>query len=580
MVFGYRAIEKENHSIMRKRVLLTLICALSLIMAMAQRTNPDVADYYIKGNLSIEKGIDGKPVYKLSVTDNQGISFENPRATREGRENEKEENVLFQFRRASTNYSGDINTELNFWRYDESIREWQPDGETRQGTAGMEDKKSMVVMLVLDCSKSIGGDFVAVQEAAKAFIQSLYSASDGVGNIKLGIVSFSKINETQFFNIRPLTTDSYHETTRFINSLSIQNGTALYYAMDKSVELMEDYCKNSISSAEPLSAAVMVTFTDGLDQTSRDPDKDILTADNYYDKVLNKYGTKMQKVIINGISLQHEIRGVKGNDIITDKQLGKFERVGESLGNFKLLKDYSELGAAFADIAQNLIDQWRILNLYVPNSFSGRVAWTYPSKKQYDRPNPLPNPNDDVTGVGQSQKGKFFFGINAGFGISKYKGIKGIEYNYHNWQGTFWDVRNDEFEDSSITTTFGLDFAFPIGNAVNLGLFTSIGYDGVGEDKLIFEAGPLLLFNFRKGGALYLGSGLFYGTAIGNYYEPDVFAPNIRLGYKFRNGLYLFGEYNPYKGHKFVANPDHWEGKVKQCDVEGNSYLFHIGYGF
>lgn len=545
------------------------------------RTNPNVADYFIKGDLSIEKGIDGKPVYKLSKIDSKGIYFEDPRATREGRENEKEENVLFQFSHASTTYPGGINTKLNFWRYDESISEWQPDGETRQGTAGMEDKKSMVVMLVLDCSSSIDKDFVIVQEGAKAFIQSLYDASNGAGNIKLGIVSFSKINVTQIFNIRPLTSDSYYEMTRFINNLSTQNGTALYYAMDKSVELMEDYCKNSISSVEPLSAAVMVTFTDGLDQTSRDPDKDILTADNYYDKVLNEYGTKMQKVIINGISLQHEIRGVKGNDIITDAQLGKFQRVGESLGNFKLLKDYSELGAAFAGIAQNLIDQWRVLNLYVPNSFSGSVAWTYPSKKQYNRPNPLPNPNDDETRVGQSQKGKFFFGINAGFGFSKYKGIKGIEYSYHTyWYDTYWDVREEEFEDSSITTSLGLDFAFPIGKIMNLGMFTQVGYDGVGEDKLIFEVGPLLLFNFSKGGALYLGSGLFYGTAIGNYYEPDVFAPNIRLGYKFRNGLYLFGEYNPYTGHKFIANPDHWEGKVKRCDVEGCSYLFHIGYGF
>ena len=568
---------------MRKRVLLTLICALSVIMAMAQnqdRTNPDVADYYIKGNLSIEKGIDGKPVYKLSVTDNQGISFENPRATRVGEETQLED-VLFQFSRASTNYSGGINTPLDFWRYDDAIHEWQPDGETRQGTAGVETKKSMVVMLVLDCSSSIGVDFMKVQEHAKAFIQTLYNASDGMGNIKLGIVSFSKINETQIFNIRPLTSDSYNEMTQFINRLSVQNGTALYYALDKSVELMKDYCKNSISSDEPLSAAVMVSFTDGLDQTSRDPDKDILTADNYYDKVLDKYGIKMQKVSINGISLRHEICGVKGNDIITEAQYDKFKRISESLGNFREVKDYSELGAAFAGIAQNLIDQWRVLNLYVPNSFSGRVAWTYPSKKQSFKPNPIPNPNDDETGVGPSQKGKFFFGINAGFGFSKYKGIKGIEYSYHPyWYDTYWDIRDEKFEDSSITTTIGLDFAFPIGKIMNLGLFTSVGYDGVGEDKLIFEAGPLLLFNFRKGGALYLGSGIFYGTAIGNYYEPDVFAPNIRLGYKFRNGLYLFGEYNPYTGHKLGSNPDHWEGKVQRCDVEGNSYLFHIGYGF
>ena len=221
-----------------------------------------------------------------------------------------------------------------------------------------------------------------VQGAANNFIRSLYEASQGSGNIKLGIVGFSKINETRIFNIRPLTSDSYYDMTNFINRLSTQNGTALYYAMDKSVgELMEAYCKTSIPATEPLSAAIMVTFTDGLDQTSRNPDKNILTADNYYDEILAKYGTKMQNKSFSDIHLQHEIRGVKGNDIISEAQLGKFQRIGESLGNFKLLGNYSELGKEFEDIAKNLIDQWRILNLYVPNSFSGRVAWTYPSER-------------------------------------------------------------------------------------------------------------------------------------------------------------------------------------------------------
>ena len=162
---------------MRKRVLLTVFCALSVMMAMAQRTNPDMAEYFIKGYLSIERGDDGKPVYKLSEIDNQGIYFDDPRATRVGAET-KFEDVLFQFSRASTKYPGGINTPLDFWRYDSSIHEWQPDGETRQGTAGVEEKKSMAVMLVLDCSSSIGDDFVSVQEAAKAFIQSLYDVEE------------------------------------------------------------------------------------------------------------------------------------------------------------------------------------------------------------------------------------------------------------------------------------------------------------------------------------------------------------------------------------------------------------------
>ena len=88
---------------MRKRLLLTAIFILSVVLVMAQnnRTNPDVADYFIKGYLSIERGNEGKLVYKLSQIDNQGLYFEDSHATRVGRENEKEENVLFLFSHAS-----------------------------------------------------------------------------------------------------------------------------------------------------------------------------------------------------------------------------------------------------------------------------------------------------------------------------------------------------------------------------------------------------------------------------------------------------------------------------------------------
>lgn len=457
---------------MKHKFLLTLIgLAVSFsVMAQSNRTNPDVAKYYIKGNLSIEKGADGKTVYKLSQIDNSGIYFEDPHATRIGEETSLED-VLFQFSRASTDYPGGINTPLDFWRYDNTINEWQPDVETRQGTAGVETKKSMVVMLVLDCSSSLGTDFNLVQGAANSFIRSLYESSKGSGNIKLGIVGFSKINETRVLNIRPLTSGSYYEMTSFINGLSTQNGTALYYAMDKSIsELMEEYCRSSIPSSEPLSAAIMVTFTDGLDQTSRNPDKNILTADNYYDEILAKYGTKMQNKSFNGIRLQHEIRGVKGNDIISEAQLGKFRRIGESLGNFKLLNNYSDLGREFEDIAKNLIDQWRILNLYVPNSFSGRVAWTYPGERV--KPAPLPTPK-----TGRN----VFLGLNFTLGVPMTMPYR----EYTDRRNHYGYSANDYYDYSfgkGIGWNIGMDIAFPLSERFALGFYMNFGQQFVWYD--------------------------------------------------------------------------------------------------
>lgn len=514
-------------------------------MAVAQnRTNPDVADYFIKGDLSIERGNDGKPVYKLSVIDNQGIYFENPRATRVGEETSLED-VLFQFSRASTDYSEGINTPLDFWRYDDVIHEWQPDGETRQGTAGVEEKKSMVVMLVLDCSSSIGTDFNQVQGAANNFIRSLYESSKGSGNIKLGIVCFSKINETKFFDIRPLNATTFHQMTDFVNSFLPQNGTALYYAMDKAIEQMEEYCKKSIPTTEPLSAAIMVTFTDGLDQTSRNPDKDILTADKYYDEVLAKYGTKMRNKRINGIPLRHEIRGVKGNDIITEAQLGKFQRIGESLGDFKRLNNYSELGKEFEDIATNLIDQWRILNLYVPNSFSGRVAWTYPSRKSVIIDEEQP----------EEPRRNVFFGINIGIGLSNYYYYR---YDYNSYGGYGYD-------DKSVALTGGFDLAFPIGKRINLGAYVSGGYE-FADYNAILEVGPLMLINFDKGSSICLGGGYTHLFDCGN-------GANFRLGYKFSNGLYLFGDFiGVGSSYNYYYNSYWYEG----CNI----FLINIGNSF
>lgn len=544
---------------MKRRLLLTFIGLAVSFMAMAQskqnRTNPDDAQYFIKGNLSIEKGENGQTVYKLSEIDNQGIYFDDPDAIRSG-EPTLLEDVLFQFSRASTDYPGGIETPLDFWRYDNSINEWQPDMETRQGTAGVEEKKSMVGMLVIDCSSSIGSDFENVKNAAKDFVKFLYDASKGTGNIKLGIVCFSKINETRVFDIRPLTYNSYMQMDTFINNRKPENGTALYYAVDKVVELMNAYCEKSISPNEPLSAAFMVTFTDGLDQTSRNPDKNILTADNYYDELLSKYGAKMQNIRIKDISLQHEIRGVKGNDIISEAQLGKFSRIGESLGNFKLLNNYSELGEEFAAIAQNLINQWRILNLYVPNSFSGRVAWTYPGQKKKEKPKPdflrLP-----------------LFGLNVGGGGGYSKPTQFLEFSV------------------------GLDFAVACGPKFAMGLYGSYKTSFItfhqGAVGLDFMFGPQ-----QKAFLLGLGCEIrnrdraeFYSSVYSSEYyverttDFDV-GLDMRLGGVFK-GFYFFFDFSaePYNGYDeikltdrgFTLSTDRWLTILPQA-------TFNIGINF
>ena len=514
---------------------------------MAQnRTNPDVADYFIKGYLSIERGNDGKPVYKLSDIQKRGISFDDPGVMMMGEETPHED-VMFQFTHYTTDYVGGITTPLDFWRYDESIHEWQPDVETRQGNAGVQEKKSMVLMLVLDCSSSLQNDFSFVQEAAKTFIKSMLDAS-GKGNVKIGIVCFSKISETELFPITSLTNDSYYDMCRFINSRNVQNGTALYYAMDKAIDVMESYCNTSIPSNEPLSSAMMVTFTDGLDQTSRDEEKEIYTADDYYIELQRKMKNKR----FGGVPLQSKMRGVRGVDIATDAQLGKFSQIGNSLADFKLLNNVSELGQEFQYIAKSLIDEWAVLNCFVPNSFKGRVAWTYPSKKQIV----VEKPKEP------RKKGKIFFGINVGVGLSNFY------ENYYQYDYGYYDEWYDN--QKSVALTGGFDLAFPIGKRINLGAYVSGGYDFAGYAPIL-EAGPLMLINFNNGGSIYLGGGYTYMFDSGH-------GSNLRLGYKFKNGLYLFGSYIYASDRGYSSYwEEYWE---EGWDESTKIWLINIGYSF
>ena len=236
--------------------------------------------------------------------------------------------------------------------------------------------------------------------------------------------------------------------------------------------------------------------------------------------------------------MQHEIRGVKGNDIISEAQLGKFQRIGESLGNFKRLNNYSELGKEFEDIAKSLIDQWRILNLYVPNSFSGRVAWTYPGERVKPTPPKPPVEEPDYLRLP-------LLGLNVGVG------------------GGF--SRPTKFLDFSV----GLDFAAAIKPKFAMGAFLSykttfqtIHQISFGLDFMI---GPQ-----RKAFLLGLGcnhmfdrytsfSDWYHGTRYDVYRDAYEWDFDLRIGGVFK-AFYFFTDFS-IGGYAFddslYLNSDH-----------------------
>ena len=156
--------------------------------------------------------------------------------------------------------------------------------------------------------------------------------------------------------------------------------------------------------------------------------------------------------------------------------------------------------------------------------------------------------------------GNTFFGINAGLGLS-YKFIHSPGFNEYNLGFT-----------NGLAFSGGMDLAFPLGKKVNLGIFASLGYEMAQQDVIfgsggqtaknsfMISTGPLLLIKFNEGkaGALYLGPG--YALVQNNS------GIDLRLGYKFRKSLYLFGEV-------FVV--DGWNGFGT-----GVGELVHLGFTF
>lgn len=356
-------------------ILLSLVLGMwsTLSAQTGKNPDPDRAKYFIKGNLSITADGNRKLVYRLeNPMHSKGINFEEmPAITGEVTDRE---DVQFEFRNAFTDYAGGFeNNRLQFWRYDEELAEWQPDIETRQGTASFEQTKVLSLLLLIDCSTSLGADFDLVKENAKYFINLLTQAS-GKGNLKVGIIGFSTVKDTRIFDITSLSESTNVRMQTFIDGLELSNGTALYYSMDKAMGMLQQYMDVNHIRKEDYADSYIVTFTDGVDQTSQHTEKNLFTADDYYEYLK----TQLSSVQILDRPVNTYIVGVKGRDIVTEKMAAKFDRVLSGISpEYKTIAQVSQLREEFQRIVSELTRQWSTLKCYVPKGFKGMVGWTF-----------------------------------------------------------------------------------------------------------------------------------------------------------------------------------------------------------
>ena len=543
---------RHNKLIFMKKINLLcamLLCTSIVFAQQTKRVHPDRATHYIKGNFSASMQ-DGKPIYKLQNVSTEGISFH--QAENYYGEVTDLGDLRFTFDSARTTYPGGFyENDLAFWFYDKEIGEWQPDIEIRQATGSFDNQKIMTIMLVLDCSSSLGKDFSKVKAGAKFFLDKLYSVSN-TGNVRIGIIGFSSLKNTNksILSISKLNPENYPQMLDFIDQLTMDNGTALYYAIDKSVYLMDSYANSMVGEdLDNYARSCIVTFTDGIDQTSQDLTNGILNADAYYEKVKNEVITRP----IKDKKIDSYVISVKGIDITSEGMIHKFDRVLSNIvtteSNYMKIEQISELRAKFGEIADNLINSWQILNCYVPAARQGLVCWTMGEEKKVPKEKPV-------------KEKTMLLGLNIG-------GASPLYFAYDGIYRKGFDM------------TLGLDFAYPITQNFALGFYVQSGlgfrlesewsilrdaYHSCYYDQYNWEMNTGLLMtmgDMRQKNAFLLGLG---AGILGNWYAAWSF--NMRLGFVNHTGVYM----------SFDLNTDFGAGYKSGYDIDGNYYWNTISY--
>lgn len=553
-----------------KKIMILVLCLLCGITVFSQ--NADKAKYYIEGEYSITQDNNGKFVYQLSNITSKGISF-TPVETIYGKV-EQDESISFTFDKASTICPEGFDAGLKFWKwqYNGKSNGWQRDSEVKDAQQNFETDKVMVVMLVLDCSTSLGeGNFEKLKNSATKFINILYNASPD-GSIRLGIMGFNTMGNADKMvrEIEPLTATSRDEMTRFIQGLTMYNNTALYYAMRKGADMITNYVNElKGDDVDKFDYSCIVSFTDGYDNHSMDPSLGVPEKglENPYfqyvrDNVVNRN--------IKGSSLKSYVIAIKGTDVSEDNKLYKEVFQGISSEEPFLLDDFSQLEAQFEKMAQELIKRWQNLTCYVPSAHQGKVRWTLGNDFTAVETKSEPVQEEEVKVVKSSNKA--FIGINAGLDF---------------------EVAAKFFAGPSI----GFDFAIPKSKYAIGGLI-SADYCLRGPVRIDF--GPQFIFgDYWNAKAFILGAGLdlrcntakrakkvdgyeFFNT---DGQRGDSFGAGamLRLGLSIPKNLYFFADFaigghhsNYYPNETTLGN----NPSAENLNVHRTYFNFSLNVGY
>lgn len=182
--------------------------------------------------------------------------------------------------------------------------------------------------------------------------------------IYLGIIGFN-------YNLYPkeiglLNNSTKGSFTSFINDLTMDNLTGLYFADYTALNKLQSYGK-----PPKLTNVALVTFTDGLDNASLDDDKN---PENYptREAYLNALNTKIKTEKVHGLSINAYTIGLKGNDVQDEAAFqNNLKKLASSDDNVFEVTSMDEAIQRFAEIAESLhsITTSTYLSLLVPPGY-------------------------------------------------------------------------------------------------------------------------------------------------------------------------------------------------------------------
>ena len=182
--------------------------------------------------------------------------------------------------------------------------------------------------------------------------------------VYLGIIGFNQNLHIKEIGLLNHSTESSYKT--FIDELTSDSGTALYFADYTALEKMRDY-----TIPPKLKNIALVTFTDGLDNASLN---DGYNPGNYSSRA--EYRDALHDMIVNEKIHEQNVSaytiGLKGNDVTDQTAFQEtLNKLASSDSNVFQVSDMEEAMARFKEIAEALYSVFQKVDLsvYVPGGY-------------------------------------------------------------------------------------------------------------------------------------------------------------------------------------------------------------------